>query len=169
MVSEIQTKRGRKKQGRHPERALSAAFVRTVTKPGRYGDGAGPGAVGHTNRSTLPGATPDGLPGADGSWVWAAIESSRWRRPGKRRWRISAWPAKHAAEPLGEAFGVTMVTAARDLGTACYGIPGGVRPFDCRFIAHGNNSARNTSPRISWCDLGASGQRTHSILKERRI
>lgn len=33
--------RGRKKQGRHPERALSAAFVRTVTKPGLYLDGLG--------------------------------------------------------------------------------------------------------------------------------
>ena len=41
MVGEIPTQRGRKKQGRHPERALSAAFVRTVTEPGRYGDGHG--------------------------------------------------------------------------------------------------------------------------------
>ena len=41
MSGETHTKLGRKKQGRHPERALSAAFVRTVTKPGRYGDGLG--------------------------------------------------------------------------------------------------------------------------------
>ena len=41
MASETRVKLGRKKQGRHPERALSAAFVRTVTKPGRYGDGLG--------------------------------------------------------------------------------------------------------------------------------
>ena len=33
-------RKGRKK-GRHPERALSAAFVRTVTEPGRYCDGNG--------------------------------------------------------------------------------------------------------------------------------
>ena len=37
---EIASKAGRK-HGRHPERALSAAFVRTVTKPGRYCDGQG--------------------------------------------------------------------------------------------------------------------------------
>ncbi len=36
-----QLKQGRKKQGRHPERVLSAGFVRTVTKPGRYLDGLG--------------------------------------------------------------------------------------------------------------------------------
>ena len=30
-----------RKRGRHPEKALSAAFVRTVTKPGRYCDGHG--------------------------------------------------------------------------------------------------------------------------------
>ena len=41
MAEETHPKRGRKKQGRHPERALSAAFVRTVTKPGRYLDGLG--------------------------------------------------------------------------------------------------------------------------------
>ena len=33
-------KNGRK-QGRHPQQALSAAFVRTVTQPGRYCDGHG--------------------------------------------------------------------------------------------------------------------------------
>ena len=32
---------GGRKQGRHPEKALSAAFVRTVTEPGRHGDGHG--------------------------------------------------------------------------------------------------------------------------------
>ena len=31
----------RRKSGKHPERALSAAFVRTVMKPGRYCDGHG--------------------------------------------------------------------------------------------------------------------------------
>ena len=31
----------RRKSGKHPERALSAAFVRTVKKPGRYCDGHG--------------------------------------------------------------------------------------------------------------------------------
>ncbi len=41
MTEDTHTKRGRKKQGRHPERALSAAFVRTVTKPGLYLDGLG--------------------------------------------------------------------------------------------------------------------------------
>ena len=30
-----------KKEGRHPEKALSAAFVRTVTEPGKYFDGHG--------------------------------------------------------------------------------------------------------------------------------
>ena len=30
-----------RKHGRHPDRALSAAFVRTVTRPGRYCDGQG--------------------------------------------------------------------------------------------------------------------------------
>ena len=51
-------------------------------------------------------------------------------------------------EALGEAFGVAMIAAPRDLGAAGHGIPGGIRPFDCRFIAHGNTSARNAS-RIS--------------------
>ena len=31
----------RRKHGKHPEKALSAAFVRTVTRPGRYCDGHG--------------------------------------------------------------------------------------------------------------------------------
>ena len=30
-----------RKHGKHPEKALSAAFVRTVTRPGRYCDGQG--------------------------------------------------------------------------------------------------------------------------------
>ena len=41
MIEDPRMKRGKKKQGRHPERALSAAFVRTVTEPGRYLDGQG--------------------------------------------------------------------------------------------------------------------------------
>ena len=41
MVENTRPKRGRKKQGRHPERVLSAAFVHTVTQPGRYFDGLG--------------------------------------------------------------------------------------------------------------------------------
>ena len=32
---------GRKPKGRHPEKALSPAFVRKTTKPGRYYDGNG--------------------------------------------------------------------------------------------------------------------------------
>ena len=40
MDSTTISKPGRK-QGRHPEQALSAAFVRTITKPGRYCDGHG--------------------------------------------------------------------------------------------------------------------------------
>ena len=62
MTEDTQMKRGRKKQGRHPERALSAAFVRTVTKPGRYGDGLGlallvtkPGARCWIQRLTING------------------------------------------------------------------------------------------------------------------
>lgn len=31
----------RTKSGKHPEKALSAAFVRTVTAPGKYNDGQG--------------------------------------------------------------------------------------------------------------------------------
>ena len=41
MVETTHPKRGRKKQGRHPERVLPAAFVRTVKQPGRYFDGLG--------------------------------------------------------------------------------------------------------------------------------
>ena len=41
MVEDTHPKCGRKKRGRHPERVLSAAFVRTVTQPGRYFDGLG--------------------------------------------------------------------------------------------------------------------------------
>lgn len=41
MAEATHPKRRGKKQGRHPERVLSAAFVRTVTKPGRYFDGLG--------------------------------------------------------------------------------------------------------------------------------
>ena len=41
MAGDTHPKRGRKKQGRHPERVLAAAFVRTVTQPGRYLDGLG--------------------------------------------------------------------------------------------------------------------------------
>ena len=41
MPKGTQPKQGRKKHGRHPERVLSAGFVRTVIKPGRYLDGLG--------------------------------------------------------------------------------------------------------------------------------
>ena len=50
------------KSGRHPEKALSAAFVRTVTKPGKYTDGNGlilkvdpSGARRWVNRITIRG------------------------------------------------------------------------------------------------------------------
>ena len=41
MPKSTQPKQGRKKQGRPPERVLSAGFVRTVTQPGHYLDGLG--------------------------------------------------------------------------------------------------------------------------------
>lgn len=41
MLKSTQPKQDRKKQGRHPERVLSAGFVRTVTQPGRYLEGLG--------------------------------------------------------------------------------------------------------------------------------
>ena len=40
MANATTLKAGRKR-GRHPEKALSAAFARAVTKPGRYCDGHG--------------------------------------------------------------------------------------------------------------------------------
>lgn len=50
MAGETHAKRGRKKQGRHPERVLSAALICTVKKPRPYLDGLG---------LSLLGATPD--------------------------------------------------------------------------------------------------------------
>ena len=41
MTEDRHTKHGRKKQGRHPERALTAAFVRNAREPGLYLDGLG--------------------------------------------------------------------------------------------------------------------------------
>ena len=62
MTETTQTKQGRKKQGRHPERALAAAFVRTVKQPGLYLDGLGlsllvtpTGARCWTQRLTIAG------------------------------------------------------------------------------------------------------------------
>ncbi len=41
MADEAQDQPSKVKSGRHPDKALSAAFVRTVTKPGKYFDGQG--------------------------------------------------------------------------------------------------------------------------------
>ena len=63
-------------------------------------------------------------------WLGEAFGTERDIEP------TSEWMTGHAAEALGEPFGVTMIAAPRDLGAARHGVPGGVGPLDPGFIAH---------------------------------
>src|SRR5688500_18430710 len=46
------------------------------------------------------------------------------------------WMIGNASETLREGLGVTELTAGTDLRAAPYGVPRGIRPFNCRVIAH---------------------------------
>ncbi len=69
MANTAVSKPGRK-QGRYLEQALSAASVRTVTKPGRYCDGHGLYLLVTNTGGALLGATADD-PWMPASRLWA--------------------------------------------------------------------------------------------------
>ena len=58
---------------------------------------------------------------------------------------------RRTPEPLGEAFGIAIVAAARDLGAACHRVPGSVGPFNCGLVAH------DRSPVLSWREAAKAG------------
>jgi hypothetical protein len=86
---------------------LSAAFVRTVNKPGRYGDARG----GHGLSLLVSGARTGGCRsvGANGSVSMVGKPTSAWvstrwllfRRPGRRLWRIAVPSNRAAAHETG--------------------------------------------------------------------